>query len=155
MCISKNSIISSISILTVLNSEIALAANDGFSELLPPIWPFFLVIGLIFIFRKQLNCVPHQDLSEVSPVVNNAQPVAKVAVSTANESPSATESSAKPIDLTDNSHQCQASTAKGTRCKRKNTLEEVTITLDGVLYKLTTCAQHNNDALKPYPGLIK
>ncbi|WP_143736033.1 hypothetical protein [Methyloprofundus sedimenti] len=59
------------------------------------------------------------------------------------------------IDLKDNGQQCQASTAKGTRCKRKTTLEDTSVTIDDKTYLLTVCRQHNTEQLKPFSELIK
>ena len=61
----------------------------------------------------------------------------------------------KVVDLTEGSEQCQASTSKGARCKRTNTLKNVTLVLDDTTYKLIVCAQHNNAKLKLYSELVK
>jgi hypothetical protein len=58
------------------------------------------------------------------------------------------------IDLSGDT-QCQGSTAKGTRCKRKTTLKTVEQVINEKVYRLTICAQHNNDRLKVFFGLIK
>jgi hypothetical protein len=58
------------------------------------------------------------------------------------------------IDLSGDT-QCQGSTAKGTRCKRKTTLKTVEQVINKKVYRLTICAQHNNDRLKVFFGLIK
>lgn len=162
--------------LISLNSEISYASEDSLSSAFP-VWPFFAIVFLIFIFRKQLNCVPRISLNQNStqptipekspppekPVVEQKTtptPEKKVIPEKTSEAVVAsTETKADIskdiIDLKDNSLQCQASTAKGTRCKRKTTLEETTLSLNNKKYLLTVCTQHNNDHLKPYPGLIK
>ncbi len=151
MFTSKRLAVSSMPILIALNSKIAMAAEDDYFDFLPPIWPLILILGLIFIFRKQLNCVPPIDLSDPGNEVEPEQEAPDIAKNV----PPKTELVNDSINLRDNSKQCQASTAKGTRCKRKNTLEDTTVFIDGIIYQLCVCAQHNNDTLKPYPGLIK
>ena len=155
MHVLKNLTTLSSSTLIVLNSGTAIAAEEGLTDYLPAIWPFFLIVGLIFVFKDFLNCVPPIDLSEPeSKLETEPEPVneAKQEEVIA-ESPVATE--ADLIDLRDNSGQCQAGTAKGTRCKRKNTLSDATLTINDKKYLITACAQHHNDALKAYPGLLE
>ena len=60
----------------------------------------------------------------------------------------------KVVDLTEGSKQCQASTSKGARCKRTNTLENATLVLDDTTYTVVVCAQHNTNKLKIYSKLI-
>ncbi len=154
MLTSKSLAVSLISLLIAFNSRIALAADERFTDSLPPIWPLILILGVIFIFRKQLNCVPPIDISEPHREV-------KVELEPTQEEAPASQEAIAPeanlesdtIDLKDNSNQCQASTAKGTRCKRKNTLEAASVNIDGIVYLLTACAQHNNNSLRPYSGL--
>ncbi|NOQ65529.1 MAG: hypothetical protein GQ582_13540 [Methyloprofundus sp.] len=163
MRVLKNLTMVSSSALIALNSGVAIAAEDSLTDYVPAIWPFFVLIGLIFVFKDFLNCVPPIDLSESEP-----EPEPKLETKTKTqpepsdkpkqeevvaESPAATEDDL--IDLRDNSGQCQASTAKGTRCKRKNTLSDATLTINNKEYLITACAQHHNDALKPYPGLLE
>ena len=59
------------------------------------------------------------------------------------------------IDLKDNSQQCQASTAKGTRCKRRTALKESSVTIDNKTYLLSVCRQHNSRNLRPFAELIQ
>ena len=149
-----------------LSPNIARAAEDSISSFLPPIWPFIAIMMFIFVFRKQLNCVlpsepqkkpPPQEepTSQEEPV----SPLNQEQISTEPETPNdATDIdsgvSDTIIDLKDNSQQCQASTAKGTRCKRKTTLEETSVTIDEKNYFLTVCRQHNTSTLKPFKELI-
>ena len=155
--------------LASLSPEISFATEDSITSAFP-VWPFFAIILVIIIFRKQLNCVPPAQLNEepAPPVIQEKittptttpepAPEAKPEVIAPKvEAPDATPPEVKEtiIDLKDNSQQCQASTAKGTRCKRKTRLEETSISLDNKTYLLTVCGQHNNDHLKPFPELIK
>ena len=160
-----------------LGSGNAFAADESITSMVP-IWPLLVIIGFIFIFRKQLNCVPPIDLEEEPPVTTDQEQITDEPTEPeASETPSpkttpeTTEVETEPdpepdtettaeandniIDLKDNSEQCQGSTAKGTRCKRKTTLEDASITIDGITYLLTVCRQHNTNQLKPYSGLIK
>lgn len=170
-----------IAICISLNSANLFAAEESISSMFP-VWPFFAILFVILIFRKQLNCVPPLALED-EPVTDNppeqtiAEPAEPEAPATAiaekhiTPEVSETETSApiaipepepeaspetedNVIDLKDDS-QCQGSTAKGTRCKRKSALTDASITIDGITYLLSACRQHNNDQLKPYAGLIK
>ena len=155
-----------IATLITFSPTMTLAAEQSTSSLLPPIWPFLAFVILVIVFRKQLNCVPpFESQEEPTPPVNQEQ------ISAAPETPEAVPKEVEKeeevvadiasvandniIDLKDNSQQCQASTAKGTRCKRKTTLEDTSMTIDEKTYLLTVCRQHNTGSLKPFPGLIK
>ncbi|NOQ14807.1 MAG: hypothetical protein GQ583_10090 [Methyloprofundus sp.] len=147
--------VSVIATLITFSPTITLAAEQSTSSLLPPIWPFIAFVILVIVFRKQLNCVPPFESPE-----EPASPVNQEPIPTATETPDTaadidTEVNDNIIDLKDNSQQCQASTAKGARCKRKTTLEDTSLTIDEKTYLLTVCRQHNTSSLKPYPELIK
>ncbi len=136
----KNILLGFIVTVGVFQSELAIAAEDSESSFLPPIWPLLALIIFIVVFRKQLNCVPpqnfdHEDISDSS--IPEAEPPAG------------------SIDLREPQGQCQASTAKGTRCKRTINLEDKEFTVDGKDYLLSVCKQHNTDNLKPFADLIK
>lgn len=196
-----------------LSSGNLFAAEETISSFIP-IWPFLVIVTLIFFFRKQLNCVPSFKSKENTAPVEPDEPVAgtstvssetdtKTATATVQEparvepdkpasasivipesgTKTATASAQEPvrvepdksaaasivipetgttaavdeniIDLKDNGQQCQASTAKGTRCKRKTTLEDTSVTIDDKTYLLTVCRQHNTEQLKPFSQLIK
>ncbi len=130
----KKIVISFATAVLSLHSGILMAAENS-SSLLPPIWPLLALIIFIVIFRKQLNCVPSS-----TPDDTATEPA---------------KTSTDIIDLKDDLNQCQASTAKGTRCKRTISLEERSISIDNKSYTLTVCKQHNTDGLKPFPGLMK
>ena len=142
-----------ISTFIIFSPKIALAAEESISSLLPPVWPFLAFVLLVLVFRKQLNCVP-----PFKPQEDQVTPVNQEPISTETEN-------ATPWDILalrfwgttikDNSQQCQASTAKGTRCKRKTTLEDTSVSIDNKTYLLTVCRQHNNDHLEPFSELIK
>jgi len=145
----KNIAISLSTLLITLNSSTLLAADNTDGSSLPPYWPLVALFLIIIIFRKQLNCVPAPDLSEKLKTENNTtepEPENSIIIS---------ETSTTPINLKENSNQCQASTAKGTRCKRTTSLEKRNITIDDKTYTLTVCKQHNTDGLKPFSGLIE
>ncbi len=152
---------------------IAMAAEDSFTSSLPPIWPFLAFVLFVIVFRKQLNCVPpFEPQDEISPPVieeknipESEQPAPTEIIATDTSTVAEPEVEVKEvevktevndniIDLKDGGQQCQASTAKGTRCKRKTTLEDTSISLDGKTYLLTVCRQHNTDHLKPCAELL-
>lgn len=138
MLANKSETITIFAAIISLNSSVLMAAEDSISSLLPPIWPLLALIIFVVVFRKQLNCVPPLNL-ETKP-----------------EKPTETSQEVSDkIDLKDELKQCQASTAKGTRCKRTTTLEDRNITIDDKTYTLTVCKQHNTDALKPFAGIIE
>lgn len=83
--------------------------------------------------------------AEVKPkVAVNPKPAAKSKVSTA----------VKKDDIKDLSvgqKQCQAATAKKTRCKRKAALENLEVTIKSKKYRYLSCSQHRKN-FKPYKG---
>ncbi len=136
--------------LFVLSSDLVMAVEttDSSSSIEP--WPLILFLIVLIVFRKQLinEATPqlhepdhheHTDHSASEPAADDSKTTAK----------------SGHIDLKDDSEQCQASTNKGTRCKRTTTLEDTTIKIGNKTYDLTVCKQHNNDALKPFADLIK
>ncbi|MCK5831075.1 MAG: hypothetical protein KAH20_12325 [Methylococcales bacterium] len=143
------------------NSNIAIAADNttdaSFSG-----WPLLLLIALLIIFRKKIFSGENiNDLKEnsVSTVVTKPE---KKSSSKKTASPekkpstnkAKTKASSSLKDISDD-NQCQASTAKGTRCKRTTTLEKTTTIINNKSYKLTVCSQHNNKNIKPFSDLIK
>jgi hypothetical protein len=157
--------------IIILGSGSAFAADESFTSPVP-VWPFLAIAAFIFIFRKQLNCVPPINLDAESPtpklqeqvITTPAEPeepnptiLQDTDTTTTEETPPAIAPATNEtiIDLKDDSEQCQVGTAKGTRCKRQTTLEDASVTIDGITYLLTACRQHNTDHLKPYSGLIK
>jgi len=145
----KNIAISLSTLLITLNSSTLLAADNTDGSSLPPYWPLVALFLIIIIFRKQLNCVPAPDLSEKLKTENNTtepEPENSIIIS---------ETSTTPINLKENSNQCQASTAKGARCKRTTSLEDASISIDDKIYLLTVCKQHNKKNLKPFSELFE
>ncbi len=141
----KNILLGLIVTASMLQSEFVMAADNSESSFLPPIWPLLALILFIVVFRKKLNCVPkenfdEEDISQPTTIVSTEESVA--------------ENTAEKLDIRD-SQQCQASTAKGTRCKRSNSLEDREIAIDGKDYLLTVCKQHNKPDLKPFAECIK
>jgi len=139
-----------------ISSEAAMAAENVDSSLLPPIWPFLLFVIIVIVFRKQLNCVFPIDIQEPEEkiVQRQATPEQAKPAQTIVETDTKVKPADEIIDLKDDSQQCQASTAKGTRCKRKTMLEKAVISIDNKTYSVTVCKQHNTDSLKPFPELI-
>ncbi|MGR9115121.1 MAG: hypothetical protein ACU85E_05095 [Gammaproteobacteria bacterium] len=60
----------------------------------------------------------------------------------------------KLIDLAENAEQCQASTAKGSQCRRKANLEVIHKTIHKQKYKFAVCSQHNNSDFAPFSELL-
>ena len=152
-----------LAIFMSLCSGNSIAAEDSISSILPPVWPLIAIVLFIFVFRKQLNCVPpFKPQDEIPSPVNKEPLVTKPESKPEAPTPTITpdtetteDVSESIIDLKDNSQQCQASTTKGTRCKRKTTLEDTSISIGDKTYLLTVCRQHNSKQLKPFPELIK
>lgn len=140
------------STIIAFNSGIAAASEDSITSSLPPIWPLLALIIFVVVFRKQLNCTSATDQSEKTAAPKSKAKAPKVATSTPAKTNPVNDNS---IDLKDGTEQCQASTAKGTRCKRKTNLEETRITIDNTAYQLTVCKQHNTKGLKPFSELLK
>lgn len=147
----KSISISFSAILSPLIPEIAMAAEKSSSSFLPPIWPLLLFIAIVVIFRKQLNCVKPLDLEQPPSPADTKLVDSKTTI---DDTAINTETTNNSINLNDNSGQCQASTAKGMRCKRTLTLQEVSVTIEDQTYILTVCKQHNTDSLKPFSGLL-
>lgn len=173
----KKSSIAPLGIITLsLASSLALAAVEGADpDASFAGWPLPLLIGLVLIFRKKIfsevdqsireaegqdNQESSQEIGEpvdVKTTVQVKEPEPSEAVSAVNDSSGDKEqkiSTPAVIDLSGDD-QCQASTAKGTRCKRKTTLETISKVINNKKYQLTICAQHNNNKLKVFFGLIK
>jgi len=171
-------------IVMALTPNVVMAVEKTGSSSAPiAAWPLVLFIVIVIILRKRIfaEATPEPEHHEepdtqepAKPAAAKQKPVKKEAVKQAPAKPQVTkkatpakkttpakkpENKAKatsgPIDLTDDSKQCQASTTKGTRCKRTTTLENTTATVDGKTYQLTVCTQHNNDKLKIFSGLLK
>ena len=167
-----------------LSPNIAMAVEKTGSSSSIAAWPLILLVVLIIVFRKKIfaEATPEPEHHEEAEAPEAAKPAAvkqepvkqesvkQEAVKKTPAKPKATKkatptkkpaSKAKtkatsdPIDLTDDSKQCQASTTKGTRCKRTTSLENITATVDGKTYQLTVCTQHNNDKLKIFSELLK
>lgn len=99
------------------------------------------------------------------PATNVATPVEKKPVSApkpktqvnqakAKPATKATAATAKVIDLTENATQCQASTLKGTQCRRKTNLENIDKTVNDKKYKFAVCSQHNNTDFIPFADYV-
>ncbi len=159
-------------LIFAFNTDVALAVESESSSMFFPGWPLAaLAIGLI-VFRKKLFAeasiqIPEDSHKETPPPVKEATPAAASSKPATKAKPAA-KAKAKPaakaktstaksksINLITDSTQCQASTAKGSRCKRTSTLEKASVTIEGTKYQLTVCKQHNNDSIKPFSELIK
>ncbi len=169
--VTKNRLITQLSLLSILfSSEIAYAVEGKITDSSASsiqMWPLFLLLGLLVVFRKQLfaEITPesHDDHAHETPAAEKPAEVAakpEPVATSKKQSPAPkkatpNKSTSKAVDLSDDDSQCQASTAKGTRCKRKTSLELATAKVDGTSYNLTVCKQHNNKDLKPFSDLIK
>lgn len=162
-------------IVMALSPNIAMAVEKTGSSSSIAAWPLVVLVVVILIFRKKIfaEATPepeHQEPDAPEPAKPAA--VKQEAVKQAPAKPQATKKetpakkpASKPkakakvtsgtIDLTGDGKQCQASTTKGTRCKRTTTLENITTTANGKTYQVTVCSQHNNDKLKIFSELLK
>jgi hypothetical protein len=149
-------------LIFTLSSSIVYAAEDSNSAVAG--WPLLVFIAIVVIFRKKIFS---NDAFQEPPIKEVEKKAAAVVIETKAKSAQKPEKKEKPtskakpksssdsIDLTEDGKQCQASTAKGTRCKRTNTLDTASIKIEEVTYQVTVCSQHNNKNLKPYSKLIK
>lgn len=150
-------------IIFTLSSSIAFAAEKTSASFAG--WPILVLIAAIFIFRKKIFAETSDQESETEKPVKPEKVKEESAASptptqekTKKEKATAkpkVQSSSGDIDLTEDGKRCQAGTAKGSQCKRTNTLETASLEIDGSTYQLTVCSQHNNDSLKPHSKLIK
>lgn len=159
MTTNKPTIVTLSSIIFSFNSNIATAAESTNIVTSFPGWPLLLLLALVLIFRKKIF-VDESEIQQSTEPLNKEEQ--QETASFSEETPSEknpvdeqkTKTSSSNIDIS-NDNQCQASTAKGTRCKRTTTLEKTNITITNKTYQLTVCSQHNNKKLKPFPELIK
>ncbi len=170
--ITKECLIAPLAILGfTFSSEIALAAEENDAGFLVTAWPLIVLSIILVVFRKQLiiQATPEQHDSEhhepapekMAATTNTAHEV--LAKATKDNPPpklkirpkTQAATTSGTIDLKDDSNQCQAATAKGTRCKRSSSLEDATVSLNGKTYKLTVCSQHKNDSLQIFSDYIK
>ena len=157
-------------IVMALSPNVAMAVDKAGSSSSIAAWPLVLLVVIVIIFRKKIFAEATPEPEHQEPDAPEAAKPAPAAVKQEAAKPQATKKAAPakkpaskpkakvtsgPIDLTDDSKQCQASTTKGTRCKRTTTLENITATVDGKTYQLTVCTQHNNDKLKIFSELLK
>ncbi len=153
--------------IVALSSELAIAADGAGDDSSFAGWPLLVLLAIVLIFRKNLFAEatahpPESDHQETAaPEVASPEIVAEKVQETvkkpAKKAVAKTKSTKTTdnIDLTDGGNQCQASTAKGTRCKRTTTLENASVKIDNTTYQLTVCKQHNNKSLKPFSELVK
>ena len=170
--ITKECLIAPLAVLGfTFSSQIAVAAEKSDAGFLVTAWPLIVLSIILVIFRKQLiiqsTPEPH-DSDHHEPEAEKKATTTKTThetVTKAVKDKPSPKPKRKPkkqaatangtIDLKDDSNQCQAATAKGTRCKRSSSLENATVSLNGKTYKLTVCSQHNNDSLQIFSDLIK
>lgn len=159
MSIQKTTITTLSSIIFSFNSSIAIAAENTSPYTSFPGWPLLLLFALILIFRKKIFVDESLNQPRAEPLnTEEKQETASFSEETPSEKDPVDEQKyniSSPIINISNDNQCQASTAKGTRCKRTTTLEKTSITIANKTYQLTICSQHNNEKLKPFPRLIK
>lgn len=153
MLINKTIAILLSTLFLVFNSNLALAADDnGTSNFLIDLWPFLVFFIILIVFRKKLIA----EATAHNPHAEHHAPAAQKTSERPSEKKTENELQSKlqTTDLNDNSNQCQAATAKGTRCKRTSNLEQTTITNKGTNYQLTVCKQHNTGSLQPYSKFV-
>ncbi len=127
----------------------------------------FLVVAGAFIFRKEDEPVEKKNhtakaiVKKEAVVVAKKEPLKKVekevpkaevkpeVVAKAKVSTIAENNEIK--DLSIGQEQCQSTTAKKTRCKRKGALERLEVTIQNKKYRYLSCRQHSNN-FKPYAG---
>lgn len=147
-----------------LSSSLAFAAQNSNASFAG--WPLLVLFAAIFIFRKKIFADTSGQESETEQPTYSSDvkedPAAVVAIQeeskpkkAATKAKTKAKNSPNIIDLTEDGKQCQASTTKGSRCKRTNTLVNTKLEIDGTTYQITVCSQHNNDSLKAYSKLIK
>ena len=64
------------------------------------------------------------------------------------------DESSGTLVLSDKVDQCQASTSKGTRCKRKTNLQLKQHTVKGSNRQFAVCKQHDSKSFSPHPSVI-
>lgn len=143
-----------------ISPKIVLAAESGGIIAAVPGWPLPLFLAFIVIFHKKIFSDTDIPPTEPEPTPKPATDKPKK-IAEKEEKPTGgvvaqevSNGDDGVIDLSDGK-QCQASTSKKSRCKRANTLQAVNKVIDDKTYLFTICNQHNNDAFKPYPKLIK
>lgn len=170
-------------LILALSSNLAMAVEKTGSSSSIAAWPLVLFVVIVIILRKKIfaEATPepdHQEPEITEAVKQDSTKQESIKQKVAQKEPAKTkQKTTKPqatkkatsakktvskkkatanstIDLTDDSKQCQASTVKGTRCKRTTTLENISTPVDGKTYQLTVCSQHNNDKLKIFSELL-
>ncbi len=131
-------------------------------------FPFFIIIAGWFLFRGEQETIETPTANEsrtespsksslIETKTSTPAPVSKVnppqARAASNLAAKKTETSL--IDLSIDAGQCQAETAKGTRCSRTVNLETIVVTIKNKLYQFATCKQHNRKSFKPHPKVLK
>jgi len=120
-----------------------------------------ILLGFI-LFRKEEPEVEDEPEEAVVPVkkpvkVEKATPDVVVEKATLDVKKEEVKS-VKPIDdITDLSidqEQCQSTTAKKTRCKRKTSLERIIVSINKQKYRFMSCRQHSNN-FKPHKDEMK
>ncbi len=150
-------------LIVALSSEYAIAADGVSDDSSFAGWPLLVLLAVVVIFRKKLFAEatpqqPESDHQETAASEAAAPEIVAEKVQETVKKPATKTKATKTtdnIDLTDGGNQCQASTAKGTRCKRTTTLENASVKIDNTTYQLTVCKQHNNKSLKPFSELLK
>lgn len=149
-----------------LTSTSALAVENSTADATFAGWPLLALIATTILFRKKIfSEVPNEiEKAKLLDTGDNRQttPATKKSSTTPKKKDTKQKSKTTTKKMTDssiidlsNDNQCQASTTKGTRCKRTTTLEKTSVTIDNKTYQLIICKQHNTDKLKPFSGLIQ
>lgn len=130
----------------------------------------FLVVAGAFIFRKENEPVEENSnaakpiVKKEAVVVAKKEPLKKVEKEipkaaakpkvVAKAKVSAVAENNELTDLSIGQEQCQSTTAKKTRCKRKGALKRLEVTIQSKKYRYLSCRQHSNN-FKPYAGEMK
>ncbi|WP_031432729.1 hypothetical protein [Methylomarinum vadi] len=118
--------------------------------------PLIIFLALLVIFRKKLiaEATPHphgeeeHHGAEESATKTDAETLQSERIE---EKTKVTQPAQEEIiDMSQKVEQCQAATAKGSRCSRTANLETIEVSVEGKFYRFKTCRQHNNESFKPF-----
>ena len=119
-------------------------SNTGFS------FGSYLMIAII-LFAVWAAC---KDSMSARPTVG-AKPKPQPKAPTSSKTKSSKKQGDDVLVLSDNVTQCQASTAKGTRCTRDNNLQLKQQAVNQRNCRFAVCKQHNRDSFKPHASVLK
>lgn len=118
--------------------------------------PLIIFLVLLVVFRKKLiaEATPHPHGEDehhgAEKSVTKADTETQQSKTIEAKTKVAEPAQEEIIDMSQKVEQCQAATAKGSRCTRTANLETIEVAVEGKLYRFKTCRQHNNDSFKPF-----